>query len=91
MIHGINGHINALDILPKNNICIVHYLDLNINLTKDYLMSAWTAGSFGANDIYLSLAEDTEQLSYLNFSQIFDFQRVLMVTFFGVRGSCSFQ
>ena len=86
-----NGEIKHTEIFSSNNNCIVHFLDLNVNQTKAYLKSAWTAGSTGASDFYLAHVEDNDQLAYLNFSQIFDFQRILIVTFSGVLCSSSFQ
>ena len=66
--------------LPNYNKCIVHYLDLNTNLTVNYLKSAWSAGSLGQNDIYLANVKDNIQLASLNFSELFDFKRIFVIT-----------
>ena len=89
MIRATNEKIKHTEIFSSKNTCIVHFLDLNVNLTKDYLKSAWTAGSTGATDFYLAHVEDHNQLTYLNFNQIFDFQRILIVI--GVRCPSSFR
>ena len=66
--------------LPNHNKCIVHYLDLNTSLTVNYLKSAWSAGSIGQNDIYLTYVKDNIQLASLNFSELFDFKRIFVIT-----------
>ena len=62
--------------------CIVHFLDIaNINITKEYLKSAWNAGKYGKTDYYLISIEAITQVSLFNFSEIFDFQRLFITTF----------
>ena len=66
-------------IIRRHNTCLVHFLEIsNINLTKVYLKSAWKAGAVGANDYYLVTLESKHQVALLNFSEIFDFQRLLI-------------
>ena len=85
MIRAVKGKISPSAILPNNNICLVHFLDLNINRTRDYLKLAWSAGSIGANHLYLVNIEDNKMLDLMNFTEIFDFQRLLISTPVAVR------
>ena len=75
----VGAKITPADILPNLNKCIVHILDLNINLTKEYLLSAWNAKSIGSQDFYLAYIKDDNQLLNLNFSEIFDFRRIAII------------
>ena len=68
-----------VEILPNHNKCIIHFLDLNTNLTVNYLKSAWSAGSIGQNDIYLANVKDDIQLARLNFSQVFDLKGIFVI------------
>ena len=68
-----------VEILPNHNKCIIHFLDLNTNMTVNYLKSAWNAGSLGQNNIYLANVKDDIQLSRLNFSQVFDLKRIFVI------------
>ena len=77
MIKAISGKVLPHKVLHNNNECIIHFLDFeNVNLTKEYLKSAWSAGSLRRNHVYLASIESTDQLTHLNFSEIFDFQRL---------------
>lgn len=80
MIRAMAEGVTRPDIFPNHNKCIVHFLDLNVNLTKDYLKSAWTAESIGSNDFYLANVEDINHLATLNYSNNFDFQRLFITT-----------
>ena len=85
MIRAVKGNISPSSILPNNNMCLVHFLDLNINRTRDYLKLSWSAGSIGANHIYLINIEDNKMVDRMNFTEIFDFQRLLISTPVAVR------
>ena len=85
MVRSVRGNINQGDPLPNLNKCIVHILDLNINHTKEYLLSAWSTKSIGSHDFYLANVNGSNQLQYLNFSEIFDFQRIAIVNSSTVR------
>ena len=81
MIQKSVGREESIDVLDSQDKCILHYLDIgNINLTKAYLKSAWNAGALGANDFYVVTVEDLSQVALLNFSKIFDFQRLWITT-----------
>ena len=68
-------------ILQHHENCIVHFLDIeNINITKEYLKSAWNAGKYGTTDFYLVSVETIHQVGLLNITEIFDFQRLLIAT-----------
>ena len=84
-MRSVRGKITQAELLPNLNKCIVHLLDLNINLTKEYLLSAWSARTIRSNDFYLANIKDNNQLPYLNFSEIFDFQRIAIVKSSNVR------
>ena len=76
----IGDSATPVKILPNHNKCLIHYLDLNTNLTVTYLKSAWSEGIIGQNDIYLLSVKDNIQLVSLNFSEIFDFKRIFVIT-----------
>ena len=81
MIKTIKGGDTKIKIHQNQNKCILHFLDLaNINLTKAYLKSAWSAGAVGANDFYLVATETMSHVAHLNFSEIFDFKKLLIAT-----------
>ena len=71
--------VTPVEILPNHNKCIIHFLDMNKNLTVNYLKSAWSVGSIGQNDIYLTYVKDSIQLASLNFSELFDFKRIFVI------------
>ena len=79
VLRSIGGKIGQHDLLPHQNKCIVHILDLNINMTKEYLLSAWSSSLFGSQNFYLVNVKDHNQLMQLNFSQLYDFQRIAIV------------
>ena len=85
MMTSVSKKITRADVLPNLNICIVHLLDLNINLTKEYLLSAWSANSIGSQHLYLVNIKDSNELLYLNFSEMFDFQKIAIVKPYEVR------
>ena len=79
MIKTIREGETSTAIIRRHNTCLVHFLEIsNINLTEVYLKSAWNAGAVGANDYYLVTLESKHQVALLNFSEIFDFQRLLI-------------
>ena len=79
MIKATSGTIEPDDLLPNNDKCIIHFLGLeNINLTREYLKSAWTAGATGAANIYIINLKDKKGLGHLNITEIFYFQRLLI-------------
>ena len=84
MVRNVRGNMTQADTLPNLNKCIVHILDLNINLTKEYLISIWSPVSIGSQNFYFVKIEETDDLNYLNFSKIFDFQRVAIAQSFKV-------
>ena len=87
IIRAISENVIGSEILP-NNKCIIHYIDIgSMNLTKEYLKSAWTEGSIGATHFYLIKIGSIEHLGSLNFSKIFDFKRLFLATSSGV---CTF-
>ena len=71
---------SSVEILPNHNKCLVHFLNLNSNLTVNYLKSAWNAGSLGQNDIYLANIKDDMQLASLNFKEAFGLKRIFVIT-----------
>ena len=79
VVRSIEGRMSQHDLFPHQNKCIVHVLDLNINMTKEYLLSAWSASLFGSQHFYLANVKDQNQLMQLNFSQLNDFQRIAIV------------
>ena len=85
MVRSVKGNMTQADTLPNLNRCIVHILDLNINLTREYLTSIWSPVSIGSQNFYFAKIEETDDLDYLNFSKIFDFQRVAIAKSFKVR------
>ena len=79
MVKTITGPETSVEILQSQNKCILHFLDIaNINITRAYLKSAWNAGALGPKDFYLLAIENINQVPLLNFSEIFDFQRLLI-------------
>ena len=84
-MRSVSKKITRADLLPNLNKCIVHLLDLNINLTKEYLLSAWSANSIGSQHLYLVNIKDSNELLYLNFSEMFDFQKIAIVKPYEVR------
>ena len=53
IIRAISENVIGSETLP-NNKCIIHLIDIgNMNLTKEYLKSAWKEGSIGATNFYL--------------------------------------
>ena len=81
MIRTITGREASTEILRGHNKCLVHFLAIsNLNLTEAYLKSSWNAGAVGTNDFYLVITDAINQAAILNFSEIFDFQRILIVT-----------
>ena len=85
MVRSVRGNITQADTLPNQNKCIVHILDLNINLTREYLLSVWSPASIGSQHFYFAKIEETDDLNYLNFSKLFDFQRVAIAKSFRVK------
>ena len=81
MIKAVAESVVPAEILPNHNKCIVHFLDLDVNLTVKYLKSARSAGSIGQNHFYLAKVDDNILLASLNFSEIFDFSRIFVITF----------
>ena len=79
MIKEISERDATVEILRNQNHCIIHFLDLNTNLTVNYLKSDWNAGSLGQNNIYLANVKDDIQLARLNFSQVFDLKRIFVI------------
>ena len=79
VVRSIKGRMLQHDLFPHQNKCIVHILDLNINMTKEYLLSAWSASLFGSQNFYMVKVKDDNQLMQLNFSQLYDFQRIAIV------------
>ena len=66
-------------VLKNYNECIIHFLDIeNVNLTKEYLKTAWNERSYGRNHIFLANIGSIDQLTHLNISEIFDFQRLFI-------------
>ena len=84
LIKAVAESVVPAEIIPNHNKCIVHYLDLDVDLTIKYLKSAWSAGSIGQNDFYLAKVDDNTMLASLNFSEIFDFRRIFVITNFKV-------
>ena len=81
MIRTITGREDSTEILRGHNKCLVHLLAIsNLNLTEAYLKSAWSVGAVGSNNFYLVTTEAINQAAVFNFSEIFDFQRILIVT-----------
>ena len=81
MIRTITGREASTEILRGHNKCLVHFLAIsNLNLTEAYLKSAWSVGAVGSNSFYLVTTDAINQAAILNFSEIFDFQRILIVT-----------
>ena len=81
LIKAVAESVIPAEILPNHNKCIVHFLDLDVNVTVKYLKSAWTAGTIGQNHFYLAKFDDNIQLASLNFSEIFDFSRIFVIIF----------
>ena len=75
----IAGSATPVEILPNHNKCIIHFLDMNTNLTVNYLKSAWNAGSLGQNNIYLANIKDDIQLARLDFSEVSDLKRIFVI------------
>ena len=93
MIRSISNSVDTADVLPNYNHCILHFLNLeNPNLMKQYIKLAWSQGSIGANHLYLvNIEADNKQVMFkenrqlgLNFSEIFDFERLIIVSSYGV-------
>ena len=80
LIKSVGEGITRAEVLPNRNKCIVHFLDLNANRTLDYLESAWNAGAIGHNHFYLCNLQESDRLASLNFTDIFDFQRIFLIT-----------
>ena len=77
MIKRITGEEISIQILKSYNKCLLHFLDIaSIKLAREYLESAWKAGAIGRNDVYFVAIEGINQAALLNFSKIFDFQRL---------------
>ena len=88
IIKAISGKVSPSEVLYNNNECIIHFLDIeNSNITKEYLKSAWSAGSLRKDHIYLANMGPTDHLSHLNFSEIFDFQRLYISLSYKVQPS----
>ena len=80
MIKSIRGKDTPTTLIRSQDRCMVHFVDIaDISLTKEYVMSAWNAGAIGKYDFYL-LPIAIDQFGALNFSEIFDFKRLLTVT-----------
>ena len=78
MIKAIAESEAPTETFHQNRRCTLHFLDVSsANITRDYLKLAWNAGAIGAYDIYLVSIPIT-QLGLLNFSEIFDFQRMFI-------------
>ena len=76
----LTGEEISIEILESHKKCLLHFLNIaSINLTRQYLESTWSAGAIGGNDVYFVTLDDINQLALLNFSKIFDFQRLLII------------
>ena len=85
VIRSLSNIVTTNDILINYNHCILHFLDLeNLNLTKQYLKLAWGQGSIGENHLYLINIEAGNKHPSLNFSEMFDFERMIIVSSSGV-------
>jgi hypothetical protein len=71
----------SLLVLPSHGHCLVHFIDLSeAILAAQYVKSAWSNNALGANNLYvIRLRERKDGLHMLNFSEIFDFQRMFVV------------
>ena len=79
MITAILDKASPPKVLHNNNECSFHFLDIeNVNLIKEYLKAAWNARSYGRNNIFLANIGHMDQLTHLNISEIFDFQRLFI-------------
>ena len=79
MLRSIRGNVTKADLILNQNECIVHLLDMNINLTKEYLLVAWSERLTRSQDFYCVHINDYNQLKYLKFSEIFDFQGIAII------------
>ena len=81
MIKVVTGREAQIEILPNVKKCVLHFLNFaNINLTKAYLVSAWSAGAVGANHIYLVSIDAINLVALLNVRKVFDFKRLQIAT-----------
>ena len=77
MMKRLAGGENSIEIIKSHNKCLLHILNIaSIKQTRKYLESAWSAGAIGGNDVYFVTLEGINQVVLLNFSKIFDFQRL---------------
>ena len=85
MIKAISGKVTRPEPFPNINKCIIHFLDIeSMIITQQYLKLAWSAGSVGAYHFYWIKIEAMKNLLSLNYSEIFDFQRLFIYTSSGV-------
>ena len=77
-----NEDTSEVEVLPNHNACVIHFVHtLNLNLTFQYLISAWKAGSLSANNHYLvSNTKPAYDREILTLSEIFDFQRLFLIS-----------
>ena len=70
------------EVLPNHNRCVIHFLQTkSLNLTLHYLKSAWRADSVGANHFYIiANLKPVYESTILNQSEIFDFQRLFLIS-----------
>jgi hypothetical protein len=67
--------------LPGLSHCLVHFIDLSdAILSAEYVKLAWINDALGSNNLYvIYLRDGKDALQKLNFSEIFDFQRMFVV------------
>ena len=87
IIRVISGRqVTQNEVIPNHNKCLIHFLDLdNLYLIKEYLKAAWKSGSVGGSQLYFVNVGSAYQMAYLNSSEMFDFQKLLIATSAGVR------
>ena len=81
MLMAVTGRETPMKIFEAERKCLVSFLDIsNNNITKAYLKLAWNAGAIGARDSYVVTVKTVNHIKSLNFTEIFDFKRMLIAT-----------
>ena len=79
MLKGVSKESNVTLAMPNHNKCIVHYLDIsNIDLTIEYLKTAWQTGSIDQRHLYCVTSTYQNLANLLKYTDIADFQRLII-------------
>ena len=80
MLKAVSTESTVKQVLPNHNQCIVHYIDIsNTHLAIEYLKAAWHAGSINHRHLYCVSSPVENLIELLNFTNIVDFQRLVII------------